>query len=210
MHIYVAHRRDGLPVIPSPPQLIVGPLPASSSAVMVEQMQINCPQPIKPLSKKLSQSGLHSETVPSVFKWQQDSLLTQRASIENWLLDCSGRSQDRYDTCPVFGSTKEHGDQRSRSDSFVSAQKCWRSTFSMSGQLPYATFDSTRIHRFVELSGRSDQIPAYRRETLQPHGIYIDPVGRQVPEQITNVAYDILHKPRTSTRLINDQVQDLQ
>lgn len=79
----------------------------------------------------------------------------------------------------------------------------------MSDHPPYAPL--TPLSSTVSSSTQRDRVksPGYRRDVLQPHGIYIDPYDRQVPEQITNMAHQVLHKPRTSPPLCDDQIEDL-
>ncbi|MCJ1255605.1 hypothetical protein MMC24_003422 [Lignoscripta atroalba] len=176
---------------------------------MVEQMHINCPQPIKPLKRKLSQLGLLTEANPTASKRSKDSCSTLQSRVEDWLVDSSSRSQNRSDTCLVFKTPKELGSQRCRSDSFISTRNDWKSTASMSQQPPYAPL--TPLSSTVSTSSQRDRVklPGYRRDVLEPHGIYIDPYNRQVPEQITNIAHQVLYKPRTSPPLVNNQIEDL-
>jgi hypothetical protein len=168
---------------------------------MCERMKIDCPRPIKPLKTKLSQLELFTPADPTAFDLQSIIPPTQQTSIETWVLGSSGRSQNRSNTCLVFGNPKERRDQHCRSDSLVSSRKNWETPVRMSHQPPNAPLTTLSPTISTTLQKDRAKSPSYRRDILEPHSVYIDPYGRHVPEQVTNLAHTVLQKPRDSPPL---------
>ena len=182
-----------------------GPAPIYSKCTMAEQMHIKCPQPIRPLKRKLSHLGLPQETHPTTLTWPRQERPTRQRRIKNWVADSSSRSQNRSDTCLVFGSTMELGSQRSRSDSFISTRNEWKFTAPMPDQTPSLAWSLPTSTSSSSSRDEWAKSPNYRLDVLEPHGIFRDPPNVQVKD----MAHRILQNPRTSPPLANDQIEDL-
>ncbi|MCJ1260042.1 hypothetical protein MMC24_007882 [Lignoscripta atroalba] len=182
---------------------------------MSKDLQIDCPQPVKPLKRKISQLHLFSEADHSKTKRSKQELFlpTPKVDIENWLASSLDRSQNRSDSYLLLRKAEGFRGKSSRSDSFMSAlERPVEPLFQMASYSP--NHPLTPLSDTISTALQKDRVksPQYRKECLERHHVYIAPLGsgRDMPTPLSTFVQNTVRKPRTSPPLSEEKIRSMQ
>lgn len=186
-------------------------------------LEIQCPQPIRPLKRKAAELDAASDSLDEHSPFKKQHLFFSFSSLDKWLselpieFDRSANRSDSFLTIKMKSNQPRSSDKKSRSGSLSSLPTGFPNVEMMS---PPNSLSNPRVEAIfgskTPRSGTQDSVdaesddsktpnarvrnPLYRND-LKLHGVYVDAHGRTMPQAVRDYAQTIMEKQRKSPGL---------